>query len=261
MTLTITATECLTFPRSGHHLLQKILTQYFGNEFVYCELYADPEQVISLNERTNYQKNHDLDLTTPIRDNRQYIVQIRYPIDSIVSWFKQDCQRGRAHDSPGDWTSFALTKSSFWMRFYRKWVLDHVPSRLIVNYADLICEPVRTVTAVVRFLTQADPDEGRISSICQSMDIGRKNHYSAFKYYGVQFFDLFKGLFAAIPGVDITNDELLVDNGESDRLYADVSRIVHELGAAGHNLLSLAQRLNETTALSQSAGVPQGQGI
>ncbi|MCP3905646.1 MAG: sulfotransferase domain-containing protein [Planctomycetes bacterium] len=241
MTATLTRTECLTYPRSGHTLLQRLLRHYFDDELVYCEQYSRPGGTLDRDAETNFQKNHDFQLDTPIRDDRQYLVQVRYPIDSIVSWFKMSCAEGRTDDTPEAWMMFAVGKASFWMHFYRKWVLDHVPGRLIVNYDDLVEHPVHTVTGVVKFLGDETPDIERIERICDDEGVARKNYYTGFRYYGPAVFGLLKGLFAAVPGVDLTTDRLVVPGAaEAD---AVVPAAVTDLRRAAAELEGIADRL------------------
>ncbi|UCD74853.1 MAG: hypothetical protein JSV91_13835 [Phycisphaerales bacterium] len=256
----IRRTECMTFPRSGHHLLQGLLSRYFcEQDFVYCEMYTDPEHVLDLDDQTNFQKNHDLELTTPIRDDRQYLVQIRYPIESIVSWYRSNCDKNQVADSPGAWTNFAIERVAFWMCFYRKWVLDYVPDRLIVNYADLVEHSTVTLEAVVRFLGDEQPDPERIEECCKAAEIGRKNYFPAFKYYGSGFFGLLRKLFSAVPGIDIVNDELIVPGGMVGPGASEQGprEVVMDLRRAGEHLLALAERLSEI----QSADAASGQWV
>jgi hypothetical protein len=69
---------CVSFPRSGHHLLGRCLKQYFGRDFHYCPNvfrkahFKDP--------KTNYQKNHDFDLSLPNTRAWYYVIQYRHPL-------------------------------------------------------------------------------------------------------------------------------------------------------------------------------------
>lgn len=252
-------TECVTFPRSGHGLLQKLLHRYFEEgELVYCESYADPERMLDHDPRTNFQKNHDLELGTPIKDDRQYLVQIRYPIESIVSWYQLACEREGLPDSPGSWTNFAVQKASFWMGFYRKWVMEQVPRRRVVNYADLVERPVETMESIVAFLGASEPDLDLIRRCCDDEQVGRRSFTRSFKYYGPGFFALFRGLFAAVPGVDVTRDELVVPAAEQSGLPRAVGDAIVELRRSGVGLTTLADRLSEIKTLADAvADSPQ----
>lgn len=243
MTTTIQRTENICFPRSGHGLLRNLLQGYFGADFVYCEAYFDGEHTLDYDDATNYQKNHDLELITPVRDDRQYLVQVRYPIESLISWFKFNCAHGREQDTPVAWTNFAIQKAAFWMRFYRKWVLDDVRNRLVVNYADLVDDPVETLASTVRFLGDEDPDRARLEAACAAEDVRRRNTIGAFKYYGPAFFDVLRGLFAAVPGVDPVSDTLSVSTDDIDPARRAASRAIRFLTDTSRDLDQLANEL------------------
>ncbi len=215
MTVPLNRTECLTFPRSGHTLLHRLLSDYLvDGELRYCEMYTEPEKTLDRDPITNFQKNHDLELTTPIREDRQYLVQIRYPIDTLISWYKMACKTN-VSDAPQTWMEYAFEVSSLWLRFYRKWVLSPIPNRLIVNYSDLVSQPVETLERTVDFLGCTDPDRARIERCCSAVEIRPRNHYRKFKYYGPRFFSIFKGLYATTPGVDTDKDELVIPSEEA----------------------------------------------
>ena len=69
----IYVTEVITFPRSGHTWLSRILKYYFKEKLIYCEKYMDKENIIDLNQNTNLQKNHDFDLLTEIKLDRKLL--------------------------------------------------------------------------------------------------------------------------------------------------------------------------------------------
>lgn len=234
-------TECVSFPRSGHHLLEGLLLRYYGEQGMrYCEQYAHPERRLDLDPETRFQKNHDFDLDTPIRRDRRYLVQIRYPLDSLVSLFKLNVTQAGIPDNGANWTNFAINKTGYWMRFYKKWVLDHVDGRLVVNYADLVDRPEAMLTAVVRFLGESEPDLGRIREACAAEPIQVRNDYKCFKHYGAQFFALLKDHFCAVPGVDVAHDRLVLPESV-DPLRGQLAQ---DLRAAAESLRALAYRLD-----------------
>jgi len=97
---------CITFPRSGHHLLVNTLLKYFSRDvnyskigdkgflgrtpiragtFCYCEYYRHCLQHPCIDKRTNFQKNHDFKLRIKNDFTQYYIVQCRTPVEAIVS--------------------------------------------------------------------------------------------------------------------------------------------------------------------------------
>jgi hypothetical protein len=243
-------TECVSFPRSGHHLLEGLLLRYYGEQGMrYCEPYVRPQGRLDLDPETRFQKNHDFDLDTPIRTDRQYLVQIRYPLDSLVSLFKLNVTQSGVADTPAAWTNFAINKTGYWMRFYKKWVLNHIERRLVVNYSDLVADPSGMLANVVRFLGEQAPDMGRIREACAAEPIQMRNDYKCFQHYGAQFFALLKGFFCAVPGVDVDADRLVVPQSDTNgvgrlaqemRSVADIlNRLAYQ---ADHNAHDLAAR-------------------
>lgn len=146
---TLIPTECLSYPRSGHHALVDVLRGYFGDNFVYGEIYRDPAATLgSLTPPVNYQKNHDFELQTiPVSTDRQYLVQVRNPLESIESWEIHDRRVGHISEP-------AEVRVDFWAAFVKKWVFADIPNRLVVWYEDLVGAPVETCVAVIQFLTR-----------------------------------------------------------------------------------------------------------
>lgn len=150
-------TEAITFPRSGHHLLKNILEYYFDGQLHYCSLYSDPPEVqLGVSLLTNFQKNHDFDLATPVSADRKYIVQIRDPIDAIESWFHMArrttelCGVGVPEHS--QWKEFCSGKMGYYVQFVDKWIFNHVSNRLIISYSDLLHRPENAITSVIQHM-------------------------------------------------------------------------------------------------------------
>lgn len=202
----------------------------------YCEQYVRPEGRLDLDPATRFQKNHDFDLDTPVKADRQYLVQIRYPLDSLVSLFKLNVEQNGMPDTPASWTNFAVNKTGYWMRFYKKWVLDHVEHRMVVNYTDLVADPAGVLTRVVGFLGDERPDTERINAICAAEDIRVRHDYRCFKHYGAQFFALLKGFFCAVPGVDVEADRLIVPHPD----VRGVGRLAEHMRAVAERMTRLA---------------------
>ena len=145
---TFIPTECISFPRSGHHALTEVLRFYFAENFHYGEIYRNGTALGEGTPPTNWQKNHDFNLTTPILPDRNYVVQVRNPLEAIESWEKLD-QRvtGKIVDA-------CTNRMAFYCQFVKKWLYEPVPFRLVVWYEDLMARPVPTVTSVIQFMTR-----------------------------------------------------------------------------------------------------------
>jgi len=145
---TLVPTECISYPRSGHHALVDLLRVYFEDSFVYGEIYRDPAATLgNLLPPVNYQKNHDFGLLTPVLPERQYLVQVRNPLESIESWEVFDRRVGHIPETHE-------ARLDFWTAFVKKWVFADIPNRLVVCYEDLVGAPLETCTAVIQFLTK-----------------------------------------------------------------------------------------------------------
>lgn len=143
-------TECISYPRSGHHALVEVLRAYFKENFHYCETYREhlPSDLMGApGSVTNYQKNHDFKLDTPVLTDRQYLVQVRNPLESIESWNELDRRVGHPPDTEEN-------KLDFWVAFVKKWLLTPIPNRLVVYYEDLMATPTQTCVSILQFLTK-----------------------------------------------------------------------------------------------------------
>lgn len=164
----IYVTECICYPRSGHHLLTNILHEYFDVSFVYCEQYKEGHKRIDKDENTNYQKNHDFDLDTEIKDDRQYLIQVRNPLHSLPSRWAMEVRGANITDTEENYRLYMKAWSHYWAGFMAKWVLSPVDNRLVVRYEDLMLNPVEVVVNVIQFLThEANVNENDVRAAIQ----------------------------------------------------------------------------------------------
>jgi len=178
-------TENICFPRSGHRMLLRVLKVYFGDELKNCDVYND--QIMTNRNDFNYQKNHDLDLKTPILNNRNYLVQIRDPMSSIVSHYLLEIKTTGLQDSIEAWKHFAKVKMRYWVNFYKKWILSDIEKRIIIDYDPFLNSPLIHLEKIVVFLGGIwDINKGKES--IGKFDLNKKNDYKKFKYYDEVFF-------------------------------------------------------------------------
>lgn len=169
---TLVPTECVSYPRSGHHALVDVLRAYFRDAFVYGEIYRDPAAVLgALEPPVNYQKNHDFGLLTPIDPARNYIVQVRNPLESIESWEAFDRRVGAVPDTHE-------ARLDFWTAFVKKWVFPDIPNRLVVWYEDLVGAPTETCVSVIQFLTRTQNVDMARLACCPALKRRRSTHVS-----------------------------------------------------------------------------------
>lgn len=98
------------------------------------------------NVLTNYQKNHDFAMDTPLVPGRRYLVQVRNPLEAIESWRELE-------ELVGATPSSVEAKLNQWTWFVQKWIYSPVPQRLVVWYEDLVARPFDVCAAVIRFLS------------------------------------------------------------------------------------------------------------
>ncbi len=207
----VAKTNCVTFPRSGHTLLVNILLRYFAADasfpvidsedvcrhviragvLSYCEFYFHCKQTPCIDESTNLQKNHDFSLKLKISPWANYIVQYRFPLESIVSWYKFELDSGLIDDSAANWRRFAWAKIEFWRNFARKWLIDYPFSNALpIDYHDLIYRVRQTAIEAIQFISaNTTINETLLKAVIDSLNIRPKNKMTDFKYYDPVFFD------------------------------------------------------------------------
>ena len=95
----------VSWPRSGHHLLVRLLTLYFGETFRYCDFYGGVDNCCKTAPCTradiHLAKSHDFDLALPQIADRKYLIQYRDFVPSVVSNFELHVRNG-APDTRAD---------------------------------------------------------------------------------------------------------------------------------------------------------------
>ena len=172
----IYVTECICYPRSGHHALANVLAAYFGSQLEYCEIYQHPEKQIGDDTQTNYQKNHDFDLRTAIGFDRRYLVQIRDPYEAWASRWSLHRRTGEITDeSQENYIETVRSWSDYYAGFMNKWVISSIPNRLVVRYCDLVESPFATVENVIQFLQHPRLlDRGRLAEALRHSPVTRQ---------------------------------------------------------------------------------------
>jgi tetratricopeptide (TPR) repeat protein len=198
---------CITYPRSGHHLMVNALLRYFSNnlqypeikdstrctnvlqagKLYYCEHYDHCRQNPCTDDRVNLQKNHDFNLDLICKINKQ-IIQIRNPIESIVSYYKY--HYGTEIREKANWMVFAHEKAEYWKKFVNKWIIYNRNEKVLtLNYSDLIESPATILRKVILFLDPAcDVNTNRLKNVIKSLSVLPRNSLSIFCYHDESFF-------------------------------------------------------------------------
>ena len=205
----------ISWPRSGHHVVQRLLQAYFGPEFVYCAFY-DPNNHLCCRTfpctrgNVHFSKNHHFSGEMPAT-GVPHLIQYRAPAASIISNFELHLTTGTP-DTAEEFERFATAWAHEWGLFVAKWVdADLGVERHILRYEDLTANPVERMAEVVRFFSpNAIVDRGRLTELItgenhQSVDktgerwvfkagVREQRQPEAFRYYT-------PGLFAEIEAV------------------------------------------------------------
>lgn len=141
---------CITFPRSGHHYLVQLLHAALGTKLIYCERYS------GMIEGANLIKEHDFGLERVPSQSEPYLIQIRHPLNAIISRFEQNLRTKTLNDTRTDWERHARSEAVYWYNFFLKWILGVTASNrfqtLLIRYEDLIINPELHITAAIRLL-------------------------------------------------------------------------------------------------------------
>ncbi len=154
-------TRIVTFPRSGHHWLIRLLRHALGDSMIYAEYHQDGG-TLENNASFNLQKDHDFDLSTPIVPEFHHLVQIRAFDPAMASWRKLLEEEKRM---PWGLSHFKSIRRPYYDGFRKKWIEGDVPNRLIVEYEALCQHPVATLTSVLQHITLMGQSESMLRSI------------------------------------------------------------------------------------------------
>ena len=135
---------CVNYPRSGHHLLVRLLNSVIGENFRYCSFY-NAKQCCGVfpcnNSKINMSKQHDFNLDSNIPTDTSYIVQYRSFLDAVVSNFELHIGAHPQRDNPRGFALFAWRQQDWYNKWLKKWALGEDANRLLLPYATLIERP------------------------------------------------------------------------------------------------------------------------
>lgn len=161
-----------SMPRSGHHFLVKLLRDYFGSEFAYCEFY-NPENCCKQMPCTKpfnqagtnsllLQKSHDFRFNDPVDPSQRYLIEYRHPVPRSQSNFELALRRGLREDTHEDFWSFVDASVKYQIAFFRKWIQTPPPNAVLLAYERLSQDPDAELSRVVEFMTGAPADSQRV---------------------------------------------------------------------------------------------------
>lgn len=156
----------ISWPRSGHHMLVRLLQLYFGDAFGYCDFYSGKPSLDDITtccgklpckymERINLTKNHDFDLEAAQLPGQKYLIQYRDFTPSVVSNFELFLRNG-GEDSAASFRKFASAEFSRYLGFTRKWIHSEFgQGQLLINYSTFLQDPAGELARTISYF---DPD-------------------------------------------------------------------------------------------------------
>jgi len=190
--------QCVSFPRSGHHLLVRTLGRFFGRKrgsFRYCSFYNCCRTVPCINPDTCFAKNHDHHGKLSIVQDRLYVVQIRHPLPATVSNYPLHLRHARQSGfEPYSWEEFAVINVTKWRKMVRRWALSQsTPPQIVLRYEDLVADPFTQVSEVVRLLWPERAERLgpwlslRLRATIATMDVRATRSIQDFEHYDEAF--------------------------------------------------------------------------
>lgn len=148
----------VSWPRSGHHMLVRLLQLYFGNSFGYCQFYGTDQTCCKTAPCTRHDihlsKSHDFDLDLPQRSDRRYLIQYRDFLPSAVSNFELHVRSG-GEDSRDSFLRLTSEDFGRYLGFIERWVRSpFAQDQTVLRYEDLLSDPERAFAEIV---AQIDP--------------------------------------------------------------------------------------------------------
>lgn len=164
----------VSWPRSGHHLLARLLRLYYGPTFIYCGFYGQAgccgHAPCIRAGQVRYSKNHDFDGTLPQDTGCSTLIQTRAFAPSVVSNFELYLREGGCDDA-GSFARFASAQFTAYRAFQDKWVTSDLARRqTVISYEDLIRDPANALTVALSAFDDRPPNPARIGAAIDQVD-------------------------------------------------------------------------------------------
>lgn len=164
----------VSWPRSGHHLLARLLRLYYGPQFIYCSFYGKVgccgQTPCARAGVVRYSKNHDFGGTLIQDPEQRYLIQTRAFVPSVVSNFELYLRDGGA-DTAASFARFASTQFSTYRAFQDKWVTsDFARGQTVIPYEALINQPAQALCYALSSFGDLRPDPARLRAAIAAVD-------------------------------------------------------------------------------------------
>lgn len=211
----------VSLPRSGHHLLERILRKYFQTDRIYCDYYYCCQSV-PCRKKKPFSKHHDLNLNLPVEEDVTYIVQFRMDpqsqFEAYFRFFEKQYRNGNVtfdveknfpyfqgfynkyfeayHLSLDEETrlsayhQFVNDHLSYYLSFFQKWIHPHF---FLVPYELFINSPQKYVVEIIhRLYPNHRINYPHLSQVIQSMNIQLKHSLRNSAYYNENFLEKYQ---------------------------------------------------------------------
>ena len=164
----------VSWPRSGHHLLARLLRLYYGPTFTYCGVYGQADccgqAPCTRAGDIRYSKNHDFEGALPQDPSQRYLIQTRAFTPSVVSNFELYLREGGT-DTADSFARFASAQFTAWRAFQDKWVTsDFAATQTVIPYEDLIRDPATALTFALGSFGDTQPATDRLRAAIAQVD-------------------------------------------------------------------------------------------
>jgi len=164
----------VSWPRSGHHLLARLLRLYYGATFTYCSFYGQSsccgQTPCARAREIRYSKNHDFDGALPQDARHRYLIQTRAFAPSVVSNFELYLREGGTDDVPS-FTRFASTQFTAWRAFQDKWITSSFArTQTVIPYEALTRDPATALTYALNSFGDIHPNPTRLRAAIARVD-------------------------------------------------------------------------------------------
>ena len=254
---TLRYVACVSYPRSGHHLTQRVLSDYFQQDFRYCQYgiktHEDCCQAYPCTHpMVTMTKNHDQELDRPNTkgiakiSGLPYLVLIRNYLEATVSDYSLYLRENP--DSKKAWIFFSKYRAKYYQRFVQKWIFSKDSlEKLIIRYEDLTDNPVFVYNQIIAYFHSSWPiDQMRLEQVIKGASLENQTSHGA----------------ELIPGFGVHNRRRLEDFKYFDTKHFALLEVLlsKELAELGYEN-RFARKPYKLTLFGHQYRIPQFPGI
>lgn len=156
-----------SMPRSGHHFLINILSNYFLDDFHYCEFYKPTYCCRTIPCQKSYepnkgnkffiQKSHDFRFQDEFDNKYNYIIQYRHPVPRVQSNFELALKvpGNKWSDDKRSFFGFMKKEAEYFVKFYNKWIHKPPIKSEIILYENLLNNTDNELSRLINFITDS----------------------------------------------------------------------------------------------------------